>query len=499
MKKMVEKEEKKNTEPTIVNATEKVEDEKFLCFTKELIPCKLLFFTLDASFSSLFSFLGLYYLSSGLTVTQLGLINGIGSGFSLIAHPLWGGLVDSAIKHRTLLLISLTIGTTVLEFGKPWVVMFFSKTETIYKCIGNNTVVHSAMLNATANCTSHAKLLNPDTVFYAAAINGVFSSIVISGLMTYLEGAVIKTVFTRKKEHSYGEQKVFGPIGMALGSFVAGVAVDHYHPTNGLSPFLAAFYIYLPLSLLQIPLLYVLTKQAKWDYGTVKKDDDNKKGLIRHVVDAFKIPYNQMFLASVFICGITSCIYGNFLFIYMYQVMNPPKTVMSLMTVASSVSELFIYPFSSKLIKLFGGHMRCIITGMSLYSVRLVVLSFARSPWAVLPLSLMGGVAQSLAWTAMIEKTWMIFPKQITNTAIGILVTFHYTTPSILSNVFGAMLYHHFGGVSLFRVMAAINAVWCLIMFLYYVVGNKSTQSNGRKEGGSKKMEIELKEKQAAA
>ena len=240
----------------------------------------------------------LFYVKSGLTVAQVGLSTGIASGFALITGPVWGGFIDSTAKHRTLLFTMLVLVTTVLEFIKPWVVLFVAKTKVVSECMDNTTVVNISFEEHKKNCTSSVHLLNPNTLFYAAAVNSVLSSIFFSGLLCYIEGAIIKTVFTRKREHSYGEQKVFGPIGFGLGSFVAGVAIDHYKPKH-LSHFTAAFYVYLPFSLMMIPLLYILTKQANWNYGR-KKKSGNKITLIKHVMTVFKKCDNLVFLLFCF-------------------------------------------------------------------------------------------------------------------------------------------------------------------------------------------------------
>ena len=197
------------------NEQEEDDNDKFLCLDKEMIPCKMVFFTHDASWSSLFSYLTLFYVESGITVAHTGFMYGITIGVSLLSHPLWGGLIDSAVKYRTLLLMVLSFSTISLEFIRPWIVMWVSKVEanTTYTAGRNETSVH---------------LLNPIMVLYAVTVNGILASIAIAGLITFMEGAVIKTVFTRKTTYSYGEQKVFGPIGKAIGTFIAGVAVDHY-------------------------------------------------------------------------------------------------------------------------------------------------------------------------------------------------------------------------------------------------------------------------------
>ena len=181
----------------------------------------------------------------------------------------------------------MVLVTTGIEFSKPWVAMLVSRYETVTRCTNetaplNFTQDHNTPAvgltqpmyaifnplstvditaigsfnhttsNSTQVCHTTTKLINPGVLFYAVAANGLISSFLCAGMMSYTEAAIIKTVFTRKKTYSYGEQKVFGPIGSAVGALMAGVAVDHFHPKH-VSKYVITFFIYVPLSLLMLP------------------------------------------------------------------------------------------------------------------------------------------------------------------------------------------------------------------------------------------------------
>ena len=57
----------------------------------------------------------------------------------------------------------------------------------------------------------------------------------------------------------------------------------------------------------------------------------------------------------------------------------------------------------------------------------------------------------SLAWTAMVEFTWKIFPKEITTSGLGVIGSMMWIAPSLFSNLIGSQLYHVHGGPWLFR------------------------------------------------
>jgi len=549
---MSEKEASQDAKEVEVAGTEKSEkSETFLWMDKEMIPCKLLFFMMDMGWSCGFAFMSLFYIEAGLTVSRLGFASCIGSVISLIVHPLWGIFMDSMKRNRILFVTVMVFLTITIEFSKPWVVMFVSKYD--YPVVCTNVTINSthptnlsygsshfrkyyqnfgqtlqplpsphrvnnfpelplsvvdtttnfnlgALSNISSNvtfkevCKTKRVLANPDTLFYAVAANGLLSSLIVAGMMSFTEAAIIKTVFTRKKAQSYGEQKVFGPIGSSIGSLMAGVAVDHFHPKN-MSKYMITFFMYVPLSLLQLPLLYIITKQADWDYGTRKKDE-KKVSAVRHVLNAFKNFDNLIFLLCVLFSGTSLIVYYHFLFIYVDKNMHPTKTLLSLSSVVSMASELFIYPISSKLIKLVGGRMRCVVLGIASTALRLWLLCQCQQAWHILLIQPLNGIGVSLGWTAMIEHCWAIFPKEITTTAIGILVSLHWIGPSIAVNLVGSQLYQKYGGPPVFKGMSYIAGAWCVIMLIYLACRQPVEQPSQKEEMKEKQKEQE-KEDQA--
>ena len=74
----------------------------------------------------------------------------------------------------------------------------------------------------------------------------------------------------------------------------------------------------------------------------------------------------------------------------------------------------------------------------------------------------------SLAWTAMVEFTWKIFPKEITTSGLGVIGSMMWIAPSLFANSVGATLYHLHGGPWVFRGMAIIGGVWLVVMIIYF-------------------------------
>lgn len=401
----------------------------------------------------------------------------------------------------------LGIGTSLLECSKPWVITWISKTKIVSTCSNTSLLFHALnnssliehddslqmgitsllfydinsnkdnvfLLNnnsSGSNCTHHVQLLNQKIVFYTAAAHWLLCSSVCAGLITVLETTVLERISSMKRAHSYGEQKVLAPIGSALGSFLSGVAIDHYK-SKKISHFLASTYIYLPISLTVPVLLYIITKQTKRSTNqtieTLKDERESSNEQEASFTTSIKGRRAVFFLISTFVAGLTTSTYGSYNIFYIFQTLNPTKTIMSLMTVTSSFSNLIVLPFTGKIIRFYGGHNRCIIISLALFCLRLLCFTFCSHVWQIFLLQLMSGITRPLLFNAMIERTMALFPKRSLATAIGLFITISHTLTGMIASVLGGYLYHHYGAIKMFRWMA-LSLVWCGIMFVYYVV-----------------------------
>ena len=124
----------------------------------------------------------------------------------------------------------------------------------------------------------------------------------------------------------------------------------------------------------------------------------------------------------------------------------------------------------------------------------MLLLCQCQEAWHILLIQPLNGIGVSLGWTAMIEHCWAIFPKEITTTAIGILVSFHWIGPSIGVNVVGSQLYRKYGGPPLFRAMSYIAGSWCILMLIYLVCRQPAEVPSTKEEVAAEEKEGEKKD-----
>ena len=115
--------------------------------------------------------------------------------------------------------------------------------------------------------------------------------------------------------------------------------------------------------------------------------------------------------------------------------------------------------------------------GLAASCVRLFAVSFCTTPWHVFLVTPLQALTMSLAWTAMIEHAWKIFPKEVTISGIGVLATMFWFLPDIFSNLVGSQLYFKYGGPWLFRVTGTIGVVWTVFAIIYFRLTNSPSAS----------------------
>ena len=431
-------------------------------FSKELLPCKLLFFFADGAIGAFAPFYSLFYKSSGLSAASIGLKSAISGCFCLVLGPAWGAMLDTK-NDRVCLSVVLFFGMVLMNSSTPWIIMALpNATHT------NNTNT-STIHNFGDESYSETLRKDPHILFCVVVAIGLISDIFSVGFTTYIEGVIVNVVYTRKTKPSYGQQKVFGPIGFAIGSLVTGVAIDHYRPKH-FSPYAASVYVFLPFIFAMLPCAIILSRQAKWDHG---KRPTASTSIGRHLWSVLRQPDNVMFFLSVLISGFLYSSYSGFFSLFMNDSLKLSKTMISLSTVVSMFSELLFYPFSSYIIKACGGSIASVFIGISSWVLRLVLTSYCQHAYSLLAIQLLHGACLSLSWTAQVQHVYEIFPKEVTTTALGLLIQLHFSLSGIITNVIGGQVYNKYGGRAVFRGAACVGGGWLIVMVLYFGVMTK--------------------------
>lgn len=348
-------------------------------------------------------FLTLYYREVGMTGRQIGVLGAVVPLVTLLSGPLWGGLADATRLHRWLL--TLTIGSALIT-----VPAIFS--------------------------TRNLLLLSVLVVVY---------NFLKAPTVPLIDNAILRLLGDRKD--LYGQQRLWGTIGFALGGLCVGVLTQHL----GLR---AAAYGFLPLTLVAVFM------SLRLPTGEYRHSVPFWRGL-KTLITSRRW---TIFLVAVFLAGLGQSGSHSFFFLYLGDI-GVPRSIMGLSLLAEGVGEVPVFFFSHHLMRRWSKRTLLIIAWV-VYATRLLILSVMPTPWLVLPLQLAMGVAFSAMWSAGVSLTSEMAPEGMGATALALYWAARGGLASATGAFLGGIVFDQWGAPTLFRCGAiAIGVALCFFFF----------------------------------
>ena len=399
----------------------------------------------------------MFLISIGLSASQVGLITGISGVIKCFAGPFWGGLADYTNCHK-LILTTLSLFSFGSMVPLPWIGSLINSLYPNKSLCENQGTNQDIILEQNKICS-----INGNILFYTMLLMIGTQSIFSSSLPNFLDAAVVNVDIGKNKEVNYGTQRLFVAAGFGISSFIAGLAADHYnHPT--LSRYAAVFFVYIPFMLLFIPTGNILLYQVE---GRIQRKKDERTPLFRLLLRLFSRMDNVMILLLVFVMGAAKGILFDFLFMLMKDEMKAAKSFMGICTMLACVSEVVIFPFTTKIMTLVGGIFPSIIIGVFSYFIRFLCISYIENPIIILPVQTLHSLGFALFWTAVVEHAKNISNQEILTSALGVMKS-SLLLGRVISALLGGVLYQNYGGRLLFRGASIMYAIFTVIMLLYY-------------------------------
>ena len=267
-----------------------------------------------------------------------------------------------------------------------------------------------------------------------------------------------------KQKTTYSNQRMFGAVGGGLFNLIAGVAADNYSNPK-LSGYTAAFVVALATGLALLPMLYILSSQSisKERTETAHKSKD----VLKTVFKIYGKLNNILFLVMLLLRGIANTLIINFLFLFLNDELNGSKSIMGFSFAVACGTEIIMYPFASRIMKLLGGPYPTLILVIFSYFLRLLLLSFVRNQWLILPIQALHFICGGLYFPSYVEYVNIISNKEIAATMFTVASGMNLGLGSFLANICGGVLYDIYGGRALFRTVSYICVGWFLIMLVY--------------------------------
>ena len=444
-----------------------------------MLPSKLTYLFLWGLLYSYIPFLYVFFISVGLTASQAGLITGLRYLVSFIAGPVWAAIADYTSRHR-LIYCLLCIGTIISIFPMPWIAEWVNPKE--HGITNQHEILN--LTNSTFNLRNGKQnpLSSNDKLFKVMLSLGLISAAFALPMLGYVDSVIIKIVRCCKQKTTYSNQRMFGAVGAGLFNLIAGVAADKYSNPK-LSGYTAVFFVALATGLALLPMLYILSSQSISKERT--ETDHKSKDVLKKVFKIYGKLNNVLFLLTLLLRGIANTVTINFLFLFLDDELNVSKSIMGFSFAVGCGAEIIMYPFASRIMKLLGGPYLTLILVIFTYFLRLLLLSFVRNQWLILPIQALHSICAGLYYPSSVEYVNMISNKEIAATMFTVASGMNICLGSFLANICGGVLYDRYGGRALFRTLSYICLGWCLIMLVYLYVSYLSTRKKVEKQANN--------------
>ncbi|KAK3857331.1 hypothetical protein Pcinc_036420 [Petrolisthes cinctipes] len=495
---------------------------------RDLLPIKAHYFLRYAGCAHLIYLLPLIVREKGVSPQVVGLLWTIMPGISLITGTIAGSLADRLKAHRAVFLcslIGLIVGCTSLVF-----IPKMPGAEGDHD-IGttdqlNSSLTHSnnasLLITSAGNYThtythttpppppSHHVMVDPDMViaegqppvliageelipstevetdnplsefikypqfwlvFFALMLEqmGITICVMISDAVCFL--------ILGSERHKYGQQRLWGTIGMGVMGVISGAAIDFASLGQKERNYLPALVILLVLMTIDVVLVSLMKIPSKLE-SKMKFGDVGNTLLHPQVI---------LFLVSVFVMGTNLGVIWVFRMLMMEDVAmswNPQFTAMKLLLgltlfIENFGGELPFFFLSGKILRRFD-HTTVLGFALVASSVRCCLYYTVSNPWFFLPIELLNGISYGLFHTAMASYASRIAPPG-SQATLQSIVRAVFSAGLSTAGFVGGWLYKMLGGSQTFLAIGVFVAGYSVIFAVFHFLVNKFCTNNNVK------------------
>ncbi|MFC5704289.1 MFS transporter [Cohnella faecalis] len=344
-------------------------------------------------FALFISFLPVYMAKVGVSKTHLGFILGLGSVVCIVSQPFWGVISD---KYRTvrkvlllLILLSVLSGSFLFQSVHLWSLLpavllmnlFFLPTDPLVESLNFRT--------------------------------------------------------TQAQKVSYGSVRMFGALGYAITSLLAGGVLAQWGMDS-------LAWIFAGAGLLALLLAF----------GLADVETSAKPVLVRHLRSFLLKRDTIALLVVVFAVAIPHKMNDIFIGLYMDE-LGGSMRLTGMSWFVMTIMETIMFAASSRLIR--PGREGLLMTiAAGLYAVRFLLSSFVTDPYELVGLQIFQGFTFVLFYVGALQYLYSIVPEEWKSTGQTMVTVLFFGVSGIIGSGIGGWLLDELGGAWLYRIMAAL-------------------------------------------
>ncbi|GAB4572910.1 MAG: MFS transporter [Anaerolineae bacterium] len=358
------------------------------------------YFAFFAAGGAAFPYYTLFYQHMGMTNPQIGVLAALPTITTVLAAPLWAGVADRFGLHR-ILLPGLLAGTLL-----------------------------PALLLPTAGS------------FWALGVLILVFNFFMSPTVPLAENTIITSLGEHRER--YGTLRLWGAVGFGISAWGVGFIIERLGMT-------AIWGVYI---VLMLPAIVAAARLHAPQFSV--------QGAA-YLTALRQLAANRQwlrFLAAVFLVGAGYAMYDNFYAIHL-QGLGAPTTLLGLIFMVSTLSELPVFFFASRLIRRIG-LQGVIVMAFSAFVLRGLAWGLVTDPTWGLAVQLLHGLSFSALWTAGVLYVNAIAPEGLGASAQALFSTVFWGLSRAAGSLLGGQLYETLGS-GMFFIAAGVALAGLLV------------------------------------
>lgn len=240
-----------------------------------------------------------------------------------------------------------------------------------------------------------------------------FSAILFAPVKPLLDSAVLATL---KDKSMYGKSRLYGQIGLGLGSVLVGPLL----PGN-------IRWMFFIQALIALPTMYIMSTIPATEKPSVAVTAVQEKARLLQLGAVLRQPIVVSFFAAIFIIGLSSGIIENFAYVKISEVSGTGTKALAISRLLSSLAGGPMFWLSGHVIKRIGTKAVLMISLLS-YVVRFAIYASIRQGWHAIPAEILRGVTFALFWSAATTYVYRISPQGLSATMVSKVLCIVYRT-----------------------------------------------------------------------
>ena len=370
-------------------------------------------------------------------------------------------------------------------------------------------LLHLSQLQST-NGTNSTKVLHDTTTSNNEKYGVPFLVFFfIQILATFFEGSgtsfidvatIRKSELSKDRKIDYGRQRFWGSFGAIFGVHVTNLCIE-YFPRSNVTCYSGLFLTYILFTILMTISLLVLYKGLTFENKNHHHIEEKERN--SNVNQAFEMDEKELsngasdfdfkvkeaeskessrtkcfrkifkkhllqrevffFYLIAFAAGIVHSPYKVFMFLYFKELGASPMAMTIAVTI-SSVSAIFGFFFSTKIIRLFGGSLQSLMAALLFYTIRYLGYSFSDNGWIILIFQPFDMLSFVLFVTSAVTYVKETSPLMVITSMVSLFQTMFEGFGILVGSSIAGVIFKSYGGRKLFLIYALFALVWTLLL-----------------------------------